>query len=81
MTQAQTEMDEAIEEWLNARRGHERYLAATENLFEVFARSWPGPRRYVSEAFAEFRTALLSEQGFKHLEPVVVFPRRNPKRE
>jgi hypothetical protein len=81
MTEAKREMDEAVERWLDAYRGHERYLVATENLFAVFARSWQGSRRYLSEGFAEFRTALLKEHGYKHLEVVAAFPKRSPERE
>ena len=76
VNQAQGEMEEAVAEWLESHKGHERYLAATENLFEVFARSWHGSRRCVSEAFSDYREALLKEHGFKHAESVKVFPKQ-----
>lgn len=79
MNQAQREMEEAVADWLKSCEGHKRYLAATENLFEVFARSWQGSRRYVTEAFTDFREALLKEHGIKHLEVVTVLPKRRPE--
>jgi hypothetical protein len=69
-------MDEAVEIWLDAYHGHERYVAATETLFEVFARSWQGSRRCLSEAFTDFRTALLRDSPFKHLNVTGVAPSR-----
>jgi hypothetical protein len=76
MNKAQQEMDEAVEEWLNAHHGHERYVAATENLFEVFARSWQGSRRCLGEAFTDFRSALQRDSASKHLKVTEVAPRR-----
>ncbi len=78
MSQAQQEMDEAVADWLESYKGHERYLTATENLFEVFARSWQGSSRYVTEGFTDFRKALLKEHGFKRIEVVAVFPQKRP---
>jgi hypothetical protein len=69
-------MDEAVEAWLDAHHGHERYVAATENLFEVFARSWQGSRRCLSEAFTDFRSALLRDSATKHPKVTEVSPRR-----
>jgi hypothetical protein len=81
MNQAQREMEEAVADWLQCHQGHERYLAATENLFEVFARSWQGSRRYVTEAFTDFREALLRNSGYSHVQVTEVFPMRKPKSE
>jgi hypothetical protein len=81
MNKAQREMDEAVAEWLEAHRGYERYLAATQTLYTVFAETFSGYRGGVLEAFAAFREALLKEHEFKHLEVVTVFPRRRPERE
>jgi cupin superfamily acireductone dioxygenase involved in methionine salvage len=81
MNQTQQDMNEAVADWLESYKGNERYLAATENLFEVFARSWQGSRRYLAEAFSDFREALLKEHGFKHLEVVTVFPKQRPESE
>ena len=66
MNPAQREMDATIEVWLDSYRRPERYLAATESLFELFAKSWQGSRRYLTEAFADFREALLKEHGLEH---------------
>jgi hypothetical protein len=79
MNQAQGEMKEVVEDWLESYKGHKRYLAATENLYEVFARSWQGSRRYLAEAFMDFREALLRDSGHKHLEVTEVFPTRRDK--
>jgi hypothetical protein len=74
-------MDEAIEEWLVAHEGYERFVAAPQNLYAVFARSWQGSRRNLAEAFTDFREAVRKEHEFKHLEVVTVFPRRRPESE
>ena len=76
MKDAQSEMDEAVADWLESCKGHEHYLTATENLFEVFARSWQGSRRYVTEAFTHYREALLKEHGFKRVDVVAVLPKQ-----
>ena len=55
MNQAQREMDEAVEEWLDTHQGYERYVAATQSLYAVFIRSWQGSRRNLAEAFVDFR--------------------------
>ena len=81
MNQAQREMDEAVEEWLDAYHGYERYLASTRSLYAVFARSWQGSRRYLSDAFTDFREALLRDSGYKHLEVTEVVPTRMPENE
>jgi hypothetical protein len=76
MRGASNEMEEAVTDWLNSYRGYESYLAATENLFEVFARSWLGSRRHVAEAFADFREALLKEYRLRKLEVATAFPKQ-----
>lgn len=81
MNQAQREMDEAVEKWLDAHDGFERYVAATQSLYAVFVRSWQGSCRCLAEAFGDFQAALLKEHGFKHLEVSEVFPTRRPERE
>jgi hypothetical protein len=81
MNQAQREMEEAVADWLQAYETHERYLSATKKLFTVFARSSHGSHRYLSQAFTDFREALLKEHGFRHLEVGSVFPQRNPNAE
>lgn len=55
----QNEMDEAIEQWLEAHQGYQDFLAATETLYNVFVRTWQGSRRNLAEAFTDFREALL----------------------
>jgi hypothetical protein len=69
-------MEEAVTEWLKSHRGYERYLTATETLFAVFARSWQGSRRHVTEAFADFREALLKEHRLRKLEVATAFPKQ-----
>ena len=78
MSQAQREMDDAAARWLDSYRGHERYLIATETLFEVFARGFNGSRRNVVEAFSEFRSALLKEHRVNCPEAFKVIPRQTP---
>jgi hypothetical protein len=60
------EMDEAVAEWLEAHQGFERYLAATRNLYAVFARSWQGCN--LAQAFSAFREALLRNSGYEDIE-------------
>jgi hypothetical protein len=81
MNQAQTELEEAVAEWLESCEGHKRYLAATQRLFTVFARSWQGSRRYLADAFTDYREALLRDSGYKLLEVAEVFPTRRPQGE
>lgn len=81
MNQAQREMDEAVAEWLESYKGHERYMNATKNLFEVFTRSWRGSSRYLTQAYTDYREALLKEHGFKHSEVATVFPKQRPNSE
>jgi hypothetical protein len=81
MNQAEKEMDEAIEAWLDSSEGFERHIAATERLYAVFARSWQGSRRCLSEAFTDFREAILRDSGNKHPEVTMVFPMRRPESE
>jgi hypothetical protein len=81
MNQAQKELEEAVAEWLESCGGHKRYLAATQRLFTVFARSWQGSRRYLADAFTDYREALLRDSGYKLLEVAEVFPTRRPQGE
>lgn len=81
MSQAEREMNEAVEEWLEAYRAHDRYLKATEALFEVFARSWQGSGRYIAGAFTDFREALLRDSGHSPQEVAKVFPSRRLEKE
>jgi hypothetical protein len=76
MKNARSEMDEAVADWLEAYRGHERYLSATERLFGVFSRSWQGSPRYLAEAFSDYREALLRESGHSPSQVAEVFPRQ-----
>lgn len=78
MTQAQRDMEEAVEEWLDAHQGFIRYVAATERLYAVFAHAWQGSRRSLVEAFTEYREALLKEHEFKHPEVSEVYPPQRP---
>ena len=76
MKDAQAEMDEAVAEWLEAHQVFVRYLAATRNLYAVFARSWRGLN--LAAAFLAFREALLRDSGYQDIEVTKVFPRRRP---
>jgi len=78
MNQAQKEMEEAVEEWLDAHDGFERYVTATQSLYAVFVQSWQGSRRNLAEAFGDFQAALLKEHEFKHLEVGEAYPFRRP---
>ena len=79
MTKAQRELEEASLEWLEALKGHNRYLAATERLFKIYSSSWYSSRRNLSESFTEFREALLRESGYSHQQVKEVFPTQRPE--
>jgi hypothetical protein len=81
MSQAKRGMEEAVADWLQCYQGHERYLSATKRLFTAFAHSWRGSHRYLAEAFADYREALLRDSGYSHLQVTEVFPMRKPKNE
>lgn len=78
MKQRKAEIEVAIEGWLQAYDGYEQYLAATERLYIVFAHSWQGPRRYLAEAFTEFRKVLVRSSVYSHLDITDVHPNRHP---
>jgi hypothetical protein len=80
-SQVQREMDEAVVDWLAAYENHKRYLSATERLFLSFARSWRGSHRYLAEAFADYREALLRECGYSPLQVAKIFSMGNSKSE
>lgn len=81
MKPSQTNLDEAVKDWLQARQGYQAYLVATEKLFNIFAEGWCGPRNGLMEAFNTYRQALLSECGFKHLVATEVYPSTTPNPE
>jgi hypothetical protein len=78
--QAQRELDEAVAEWLETYKGHERYLSATQRLFTVFSRTWQGSSRHLGDAFSVYREALLRNSGYKRAEVADVFPKQRPER-
>jgi len=67
MVKPNVDFDAVVEEWLGSQAGFKRYVNATENLYSAFTEGWCGPRRGLPDAFADFRTALLSESAYKHL--------------
>jgi hypothetical protein len=68
------DLDVVVKEWVEAFEGHQRYLAATEELFRAFASGWQGPRRGLLEAFSAYRDALAREASLDHLEVRAAFP-------
>lgn len=74
-------LDKTVEEWLEAREGYQRYLEATEKLFNLFVEGWCGPRGGIIEAFNTYSEALLSECGYKHLVGPEAYPNRKPEPE
>ncbi len=81
MKNSQSAMDEAVSDWLAAYENHKRYLSATERLFMSFARSWGGSHRYLAEAFADYREALLRESGYSPSQVAKVFSMGKSKSE
>jgi hypothetical protein len=79
MKNPKADLDEAIERWLDSYRGYQDYLTATETLFKVFAENWRGWPRSLTEAFATFREALLTDSKFNPLEVSEVYPHRRPE--
>ena len=68
MENNQVKLNAAIEEWIEAYGGYQKFLAATEALYVLFADNWLGPRRGVADAFAAFRDSLINECAHSHPE-------------
>jgi hypothetical protein len=79
MNRPACDLDEAVDAWLQAYKGYQEYLRASEVLFMTFARNWPGSRRGLADAFAAFRESLITECGYKRLEVTEFYPTRNPR--
>ena len=75
------DLDSVIEDYLEAYRGYQKFLKASETLYVVFAKNWGGPSRHCAEAFAAFTENLRKEWAYKHLEVTEVYPNRNPNPE
>ena len=81
MAATKSDLDVATKAWLDAQAGYTNFLQVTETLFAVFAEGWRGPRRALSEAFSEFREALLRDSGYSPMEVSKVYPPRSPESE
>jgi hypothetical protein len=79
MENNQVKLNAAIDEWIEAYGGYQKFLAATEALYVLFADNWLGPRRGLADAFAAFRESLINECHDEHLEVTGVCPNRNPR--
>lgn len=71
------ELDSAIEEYLEAYKGYQKFLKASETLYLVFASSWGGSPRHCAEAYATFTESLRKGWTCDHLGVVDVIPSRN----
>lgn len=80
MATTKADLDAAVEAWLDAYAGYQKFLNATENLFAVFADGWCGPRRGLVEAFDSFRAALLRDSGRSLSEVNEVYPQPRQER-
>jgi hypothetical protein len=71
-------MTEAVAAWLESHKAYQRFLTDSQALFEIFASTWRGPQRGLSEAFDCYCEALLVESGLSHSEVRAFYPRRTP---
>lgn len=72
------DLDSAIEDYLEAYRGYQKFLKASETLYLVFASSGCGSPRHCAEAFATFTENLCKDWTFKNLGVAEAYPNRNP---
>ena len=72
------DLDSAINDYLEAYRGHQKFLKASEALYTVFASSWCGSPRHCAEAFTAFIESLQKDWTYKHLDVSGVIPSRSP---
>jgi hypothetical protein len=72
------DLDSAIEDYLEAYRGYQKFLKANETLYRVFSSSWCGSPRHCAEAYATFTESLQRDWTFKSLGVAEVCPGRNP---
>jgi hypothetical protein len=75
------DLDSAINDYLEAYKGFQKYLKASETLYLVFVSSWCGSPRHCAEAFATFSESLRKQWTFKHLDVSEVIPSRNTNSE
>ena len=78
MGQSQDDMNMAVAAWLESHKAYKKFLADTEALFLLFATTWQGHPRGLTEAFESYREALLTENGYSHSEVREVYPSRKP---
>jgi len=81
MDRPDSDLNGAVEAWLQAHVGYQRYLRATEALYAAFARNWPGSRRSLVEAFAVFRESLVNDGEYKHLDVIEIHPNSDQRSE
>ena len=72
----QAEMDKAIEAWLKSHAAYRQYLSDTTALYEAFAATFYGSQKALTEAFENYREALLAANGYSHSEIRELYPRR-----
>ena len=72
------DLDSAIEDYLEAYRGYQKFLKASETLYLVFASSWCGSPRHCADAYATFTESLRKDWTHRNLGVADVYPNRNP---
>lgn len=72
------DLDTAIDDYLEAYRGYQKFLKANETLYLLFASNWGGSPQHCAEAYATFNESLRKDWTYKHLDVKEVIPIRNP---
>lgn len=78
MGKAQDDMNQAVVAWLESHKAYKQFLSDTQALFEIFASSWHGTQRGLTQAFDSYGEALLAESGCSYSEVREFYPNRKP---
>lgn len=78
MGKSQDDMNRAAAAWLESHNAYKKFLVDSQVMYEIFASTWQGPRRGLTEAFDSYREALLRENGYSHSEVRAYYPNRKP---
>jgi hypothetical protein len=73
-----SDLDSAINDYLDAYKGYQKFLKASETLYLVFASNWGGSHRHCADAYATFTESLRKDWTYKHLDVSEVIPSLNP---
>jgi hypothetical protein len=78
MGHTEDDLNKAVVTWIESHKAYKKFLVDTQALFEIFALTWRGPQRNLTEAFESYREALLAANGYSHSEVREFYPGRKP---